>query len=195
MSPSDAEPRTGQPFAAEPLSPRSLSPKGDRPAGGCGKPALIGCAAVVVLLGLAAVIFLLKARDLFGWLMVRFEDQVVASLPDDVTDDERERLHAAFVAASEAVQSGRADAAALQRMQSTLSRGVVEGEGKLTRQEVVELIVALEEVAGAGRDAPPLEDRVVPPAPSEALPGGGPPSAALGWTDGLGARFPFGVAA
>ncbi len=138
---------TPQPFAPQP-APSAL--------GGCSRPVLVGCGVLVVFLGIAALVLVLKAGDLFGWAMARFEAEIVAALPDDVSQEERERLSQAFAAATEAVQSGRADPLALQRLQGQLRETALKSGETLTRAEVVELIRSLEEVAGA--EAIPQEE-------------------------------------
>ncbi len=116
---------------------------------------LVGCGALIVLLGLVSVVFVLKAKDLFGWAMTRFEVEIVAALPEDVTGEERQRLSQAFAAATEAVKSGRADSVALQRLQLLLAETARKREEGLSREDVLELIRSLEEVGGV--DAGPNE--------------------------------------
>ncbi len=162
---------TIEPQNQGPGQPRSQpQPFSETPAeapGGCGRPLLIGCAVIVVLLGLLLLGVLWKARDLmpalFRWSLDQFEQQVAGSLPDDLSDAERQRLAEAFDAAAAAVDDGTADGAALQRLQGVLL-GVARA-GKLSRDRVFGLIEALEAVAG--ERAPPAE--VDPPAP-EPLP-------------------------
>jgi hypothetical protein len=133
-----------QPLPQQPFTP-------DAPAttpAGCGRPILIGCGILVVLLGLAAAVFVIKAKDLFGWAMARFEEEVVRMLPDDLTTEEGARLDAAFDAALEAWDEGRADPVALQRLQEELWQSVSRSTGKLSREDVQRLTRALEAVAG-----------------------------------------------
>ncbi len=115
---------------------------------GCSRPALVGCGVFVVLLGVAAVVFVVKAKDFFGWAMERFEQEIVTALPDDVTAEERDRLSEAFARATDAVISGRADPWALQRLQSRLGETALKSDERLTRDEVLDLIRSLEEVGG-----------------------------------------------
>ena len=145
-----------QPLPQQPFTP-------DAPAttpGGCGQPLLIGCGILIVLLGIAAAVFVIKAKDLFGWAMAQFEEEVVQMLPDDLTPGERARLDAAFDAALEAWDAGEADPVALQRLQEQLWQTVSRSTGKLTREEVNNLTRALEEVAGieSPEESPPEEN-------------------------------------
>ena len=129
---------------AVPFSPSAPPVTG----GGCGRVGIIGCGVLVLLLGAAAVVFLLKAGDLFAWAMTRFETEIIGVLPEDFTDEERQRLHEAFANATEAVRSGEFDPLALQRLQGKLRDSILDESGTLSRQEVLELIDLLEELSG-----------------------------------------------
>jgi hypothetical protein len=139
--------------------PQPFSETPQDPPGGCSRPLMIGCALTVVLLGLLLLGVLWKARDLmpvlFRWSLDQFEQQVSASLPADLSEAERQRLADAFDAAAAAVEDGTADAAALQRLQGRLLE--VARAGELTRDEVIALVEALEEVARE-RAPPPSEE-------------------------------------
>lgn len=154
-------------FAQQPFTP-------DAPAtapGGCGRPLLIGCGVLIVLLGIAAAVFVIKAKDLFGWAMARFEEEVVRMLPDDLTGEERQRLDAAFDAALAAWDAGEADPVALQRLQEELWHTVSRSDGKLTREQVVNLTRALERVAGMESPEEPDLPEESPPEELEELSG------------------------
>lgn len=132
--------------------------------GGCSRPIFLGCAVVVVLLGLLLLGALWKAKELmpalFRWSLDQFEQQISASLPEELSEAERERLAAAFDAAAAAVENGTADPAALQRLQGKLLD--VARAGRLTREKVLGLIEALEGVAGERSPPPVAEPEVVP---------------------------------
>lgn len=140
-----------------PLSPQPFSPPSTRPAVGCSRYALIGCGLLTLLLGIGAVVFLIKARDLFDWAMTNFEAQVIESLPEDVTEEERRRLSRAFAAASDAVQEGRADASALQQLQEELREMVLQEGRRLSREDLSRLITVLEQVAAEDQNRQPGE--------------------------------------
>ncbi len=129
--------------APEPFSPSTVRST----PGGCSRPAWIGCAVVILLLGVAALVFIMKAGDLFGWAMSRFEAQVLEVLDEDVSAAERERLREAFRAATEAVQEGRTDPMALQKLQEQLATSLTDESNTLSREQVEELTTALESVA------------------------------------------------
>jgi hypothetical protein len=149
-----------------PASPFSPTPRGGVSGGGCSRFGLIGCGLLTLLLGIGAIVFLLKAGDLFAWAMARFEAEISEALPEDLSEAERQRLHEAFAQATQAVRSGEFDPLALQRLQGRLRDSLLDSGGELTRDQVLGLIDLLEAVARA-------EDR---PVPEEVIPtavGGG----------------------
>jgi hypothetical protein len=137
------------PFGSQPTEPM---------AGGCSRIGLIGCGVITLLLGIGAVLFLLKAGDLFAWAMTQFEEQIVLALPEDCTESERQRLREAFENVGTAVRSGEFDPLALQRLQGKLRDSLLDEDQKLTREQVLELISILEEVAGQAPDEKPAEE-------------------------------------
>ena len=149
------------PFAARPLEPRG---------GGCSKPALVGCG-VLLLLGVVGLVFMfVKAKSLLVWSLGKVEAGIVANLPGDFDDAERQRLGVAFQSAEAAIESGKMDPAALQNLQRALMKAVQQPKGQLSREELLDLIVALERVGGiaqpADPEAPPAEPRPSTPAPT-----------------------------
>ncbi len=84
-----------KPFSAEPAA----TP------GGCGKPLLIGCGVLAILLGIAAVFFVVKAKSLLAYALDKLQAEVVSHLPEDVGDAERRRLEAAFDATLAKIKS------------------------------------------------------------------------------------------
>jgi hypothetical protein len=132
------------PFGREPFSPTGRRGKGP----GGSRWALLGCGALIVLLGIGSVVFLLKAKDLFSWMMDELETEIMQSLPADMTEAEKSELSAAFDAAVQAVQEDRASAADLQGLQQLLREALRDGAGRLSREEVEELIEALDRVSG-----------------------------------------------
>lgn len=116
---------------------------------GCGRVGLIGCGVLTLLLGAAAIVFLLKAEDLFGWAMENFQTQIMQSLPDDLEDEEAARLRHAFDAAVAAVKEGTVNPQALQEMQEELRNSMWEAGETLTHEQVSKLTEALEAVAAS----------------------------------------------
>ncbi len=149
-----------QPFAETP----------QQPPGGCSRPLLIGCAVSVVLVGMLLLGVLWKARDLmpalFRWSLEQIEQQVAGNLPEDVSEAERARLVDAFDAAATAFEDGTADPQALQRLQGQLLD--VARSRRLSRDKVLDLIEALEAVAG--ERAPPALPEAQPEPPSGETP-------------------------
>jgi Ca2+-binding EF-hand superfamily protein len=110
--------------------------------------ALLGCGALILLLGIGSVVFLLKAKDLFGWMMNELEAQVMESLPANITETQMQELSAAFDGAVEAVREDRANVVALQELQKMLRESLGNGPNRLSREEVQSLIEALDRVSG-----------------------------------------------
>jgi hypothetical protein len=131
------------------VSQEPFSPKGPRSKWtGGSRWALFGCGGLVLLLGIASVVFLVKAKDLFGWMMGELETQIEQSLPANITESERQELSLAFDAVVDAVQEDRANAVALQDLQKLLRESLGNGPTRLSREEVRALIAALDRVSG-----------------------------------------------
>lgn len=129
-----------------PVSP--FNPGRSHPAGGSGKrPLLIGCGVLLVLLGIAAVVLVAKRAEFVGWMFAKLEAQILAKLPEDVTPAERQRLDRAFDSAAEAIGAGTADQAKADQLNSVLLE-FAQGGRQITREDVLELTRALEDVAG-----------------------------------------------
>ena len=135
----------------QPFAPQAPS---DSSSGGCGRAGLIGCGVLTLLLGAAAIVFLLKADDLFGWAMENFQAQIMQSLPDDLEDEEAARLRRAFDSAVAAVKKGTVDPSALQQMQEQLRQSMWESGQTLTREQVTRLTEALESVGKSDEPSP-----------------------------------------
>lgn len=148
----------------QPFNPAAVARRG----GGCSKPLLLGCAALFVLLGIGMVALVVKAPDLMAWFFERWEEQVMAKLPEDATPAEKERLHKAFEAAIAALRSKQIDAAKLKPVQLQMTEILEMGNSRLSREDMLRLTVALENLGGI---APPEAD-APSPAPSEQSPPG-----------------------
>lgn len=141
-----------------PTPPGSQSPPPSRPftgepkrvaGGGCGRPLLVGCGVLVVLLGVAAIVFVAKAKDLLAWTMRELQQQVVVALPDDVTAEERARLDSGFEASLERIYAGEVEPPALYALQRQLMNAAEKSQAKtLTRDDALDLLSALERVGG-----------------------------------------------
>lgn len=162
--PGATRPGAPAPFAPQPFAAAPRQPPGG---GGCSKPLLVGCGVLFLLLGVAAIVFLLNARSLLVWMLGEVRQQVVANLPADTTDADRDRFERAFTAAVAALETNRADPESLQRLQGDLLRIVQRPGGKLTREDLLSLTEALEAVGGiAPEEAPPAGE----PPPAEESP-------------------------
>ncbi len=141
-----------------------FSPQGPRPrwAGGS-RRALIGCGALILLLGIGSMVFLLKAKDIFGWMMGELEAEIEESLPANITEQERTELSRAFDAAIETVQEDRVSPEGLRDLQGMFRDALGDEPKRLSREEVQELIEALDRVSGrsAGHGVDPPEAGLV----------------------------------
>ena len=158
----------GRPFTGEPR----------RAPSGCSRPLLFGCGGIVVLLGIAAIVFVIKAKDLLAWTMRELEQQVVAAWPADASADERARLDRGFAAALDKIKQGDVEPPALFALQRQLSKAAEKSQQrKLTRDDVLDLLSALERVGGLL--TPDSDELPAPPAaePAPAESSAAPPGA------------------
>lgn len=144
----------------EPRAPESPTAGGGEPArpfepaprkgpAGCAKPLWIGCGALLLLLGIGAIVFVVKSKDILAWGMERIETEVMAALPSDVTAEERGRLERGFDAALEAVGRGEVEPPALNALQKQLVNAAEKASSReLSRDDALDLLSALERVAG-----------------------------------------------
>ena len=150
----DREAQPGHPFEAEPRNTGGT---------GCGRYVLIGCGGMIVLVAIALLIAVLRARDLVVWSLGALQAQVEAALPDDVSAVDRERLDLAFESALRAIEAGAVEPAAMRELQSALLRFAGTPPANLTREDILDLTRVLEKVGGL--DPPRQEDG--PPDPEE----------------------------
>jgi len=152
------------PPQAKPFTPEKISG-----GGGCQKPMLVGCGLVALLLGIAAVVFVVKAQDVLTYAMNRLRAEVVAHLPEDTGEAERQQVEAGFDAAIARIRGGAIDPASLQEMQKKLTATAASaGSGRLTREELAGLIAALDKFNQKASDGP----AVVPAGPGGPVPAG-----------------------
>ena len=128
---------------------------------GCGKPAVIGCLVLLVLVGLGLGVLVWKARDLLGFAIGEYQAAVMAALPEDLRESERQRLERAFDRALAAIEGGDMNPAGLQKLQRALASPPRPGE-VLEREEVIDLIEALETIAGDDNALNPDRPAVAP---------------------------------
>jgi hypothetical protein len=140
--------------------PRPFDAGGVKAPSGCQKPLLVGCGLTALLLGIGAIAFVMKAKDVLAYAMNQLRSQVVSSLPEEIGDREREALEASFERAIARIREGAIDPAALQNLQGKLV-AAAQGAGsrKLTPAEVADLQSALDRF-----NAAQIEDGDVPDA-------------------------------
>jgi uncharacterized protein HemX len=149
------EPPRVEPPPPPPPSPAAPFDPTARPkAGGCPKPLIIGCLALLVLVGVGVVLFFYFAVKNIGKMMQvslrQSETAIVSNLPPDVTPEERQRLQRAFEAARQRAAAAKGPQEIAQSAQ-TINFKLLElnRKGKaITRQDVQELTRILEEFAG-----------------------------------------------
>ena len=145
------QPPTPPSTPVSPFNPGKPIPPGG---GASGKrPLLIGCGALLLLLGIAAVVLVAKRGELVGWMFQKLEAQILAKLPEDVTPEERQRLDQAFDSAAEAIGSGVTDPSKAEQLNAALL-DLAQGGRQITREDVLKLTTALEEVAGKNQAEP-----------------------------------------
>ena len=131
-----SEGRSGAPVVSAPFRPIE-------PSGGGPSPALIGCAALLVLLAVAAIFALSKSQDLFRAVMQRVEVQVLENAGPEVSEGARAEFREAMAGLIEAVEEKRVDAARLREVQTRLVEISKKGEGEVTEEDLRELSAAL----------------------------------------------------
>ena len=138
--------------------PESRAPFSPQPAdlGGCGKPAVIGCLAVLVVLAVGLVVFVIKARDMLDWALLRYQEAIAANLSEEVTEEERRRLERAFEGARSAIRDNRMDPSALQKLQRFMS-SPPQSDQRIGPETVRELTEVLESIARARSKLPEAE--------------------------------------
>lgn len=167
--------------AARPFAPAPASPPG-----GCGKPMLVGCGVLAILLGIGAIVFVVKAKSLLAYALGKLQAEVEANLPEDLDAGERRRLEAGFAATLERVRSGQIDPERLQTLQAELLDAAERSSrDQLTRDHVRELIVALEAFSGIEPPAGAPPEVEAPPG-AEDTPGKEPSGAGEGEPTGTG---------
>jgi hypothetical protein len=151
------------PPQAKPFEPEQI-----RGGGGCQKPMLVGCGLVALLIGIAAVVFVVKAKDVLAFAMNKLRAEVVAHLPADASENERQQLEAGFDAAMARIRTGAIEPASLQELQKKLTAvASTAGRRQMSREELADLIAALDRFNQAGK---PAADG----SPDEAVPDGAP---------------------
>lgn len=153
--------------------PRPFDAPAPRPAGGgagCQKPLLVGCGVLTLLLGIGAIVFVLKAKDVLAFAMNQLRAQVVSHLPDDLGDAERRRLEGSFDQAIERIRQGKIDPAALQDLQAKLTTAAQSSASRrMTAAEVAGLQSALDGFNGVKPEEPAAD------AATDSSPAPGPP--------------------
>lgn len=146
------EPPQPPPYAPpSPFNPQGASQPGipGRPPGrsGCSKPLLVGCGIVLLLLGAGLLLMIFNAPKIVQWSFTMMEQDVMRRLGSDVTPEDRARLAAGFEDARHAMEKGQMDLNKVQAFQNKIME-VAPADRKLSRKDVHELTLVLEDLAG-----------------------------------------------
>jgi len=131
--------------APSPFDDPTPTAPGARRGRGVGKPLLIGCGILLVLLAIAMGVFIAYQDSVAAWVFEALEAQLEPRLPDDLPEDLRARYDTAFDRAIAAAREGNYDPQDLQRVNGELGR-LMQGQGDLTEADVERLIGVLEDV-------------------------------------------------
>ncbi len=172
-------PQPEPPAAPSPFDPPPGAGGEGRGTGpGVGKPLLIGCGALFVLLIAAVVLFVVKESSIFGWFLETVQTEIQSLVPTDLPKAERDRLDRAFAVAIEATRAGQADPIALQQALQQIQRGVSAAaeqgqKAKLSPAAVEEITKALEAIPRSGSGQEPRPEEAPAPAQPAPQPGDG----------------------
>jgi hypothetical protein len=137
-----------------PFNPPGVPPTGvpGRPPGrsGCSKPLLIGCGAVLLLLGIGLIVMIFNAPKIVQWSFRAMEQDIMGRLGPDVTPEDRARLATAFEDARSAMARNQMDITKVQAFQNKIME-VAPASRPLSQKDVQELTRSLEELAGKTR--------------------------------------------
>ncbi len=154
------EPPQPPPPSPPPAAP--FDPNARPKTGGCPKPLIIGCLAILVIGGLVllgAFAYMAKnAGKVLQWSVTQMENGVMAKLPADVTQEERDRLRMAFADVTAGLSSGAITPDKFQPVQIKILE--IARKEQVTRQDVLDLTRLLEETAAQKSGA---SERGVPP--------------------------------
>ncbi len=140
------------PFSNQPFQPEAAAPV----RAGCGRFALFGCGGLLIVLLVAIGIFLFKAREITIWGFGLMEQQVMARLPAETTDEEARRVQRGFDAVVQAVRDDTVDPNALQQLQPLMMR-FADPNNNPEPADVARLIDLLEAAAGVASEPTAIE--------------------------------------
>ncbi len=98
---------------------------------------------------------MVKAKDVLAYAMNQLRAEVVANLPEDAGESDRQRVETGFDAALARIRSGEIDPVALQELQKKLTGAAsAAATRRLTREELGGLLAALDKFNQAGAASP-----------------------------------------
>lgn len=140
-----SDPDRSSPTAPSPFDDPSPTAPGGSRGRGVGRPLLVGCGVILVLLAIAFGMFIAYQDSITAWVFEALEAQLEPRLPEDLPEDVRARYEAAFDRAIAAAEEGDYDPEDLQRVQRELGR-LLGDDADLGQEDVERLIGILEDV-------------------------------------------------
>lgn len=142
---SDGEGEGREAFDSRPTVP---SGKGT----GCSRPLVGGCGVLLVLLGVAAVLFVVYAGPIAAWAYGKAQAQIVSHLPEELSDEDEQRLVRAFEEFRQVVEDGTVDPDGLAAVQAKVL-ALLQSQEEPTVEDIRELTEALEAAVARGSPA------------------------------------------
>jgi hypothetical protein len=167
------------PPPAPAAAPFSGTPRPVLGGSGCGKPLWIGCGVAFLLLAIAGIFLVTRAKDLLAWSFDLVGPAVLQNAAPEVTEEDKQRFGAAIAAAKRQLQEGKIDPVALQAVQGSLQKASRAGTNKLSRTDFLTLVESLEKLGGVSNvvpGAPAPEPSAAPVEPATPSPPGAPPA-------------------
>ena len=142
--PSLGEAPVNEPAPSAGSRPEAFGPTPRQIEGGCLRPAAIGCGALGLFLGIALLALVWRAENLLVWTLDLMENQIVTVLPEEISDEQRQRLDEGLAGARLLLTGGQVDPESLQRLQRALIEYSNAAGRGITVNDVDRLIGALE---------------------------------------------------
>ena len=147
--------------------------------GGCAKPAVFGCGCLMLGAVVLLILMIAMSGRIVEWILDTTEETIFAALPEEVTEQDRERLESSFDRFRRGVADGSLNTRGLTQLQVELTNAYSRAQrGLLEQVDVERLLEAFDTVLGAASPEPP-------PAPPSEI-----PIAALKGGDHLRAQSP-----
>ena len=139
-----------------PFAPESRQQLGGR---GCAWMVGVGCGLLLLVAVGLIVAMTVNSNRLVAWSLGKFEQQILADVPQDFDQAQRDELQLAFTTARERIAAGEVDPQALQSFQSIMFELAFKPGAERTGEDYQHLIDSLRRLAGEEpvEDAPDIE--------------------------------------